>query len=52
LAVGAALDIDAFYDQLVPGPSTDATLLVLSCDGKGIVIRPEALREATAKAAA
>jgi hypothetical protein len=51
LAVGAALDIDAFYEQLVPGPCTDTTLLVLSCDGKGIVIRPEALREATAKAA-
>ena len=32
-----------------PAPGT---LLVLSIDGKGIVIRPEALREATAKAAA
>jgi hypothetical protein len=52
LAVGAAVDIDVFYDQLVPAPCTDVTLLVLSCDGKGIVIRPEALREATAKAAA
>jgi hypothetical protein len=51
LAVGAALDIDAFYDAQVPAPCTDATLLVLSCDGKGIVIRPEALREATLKTA-
>ncbi|WP_436846894.1 ISKra4 family transposase [Streptomyces atratus] len=48
----AAADIDAFYQALVPEPCTDATLLVLSTDGKGVVIRPEALREATAKAAA
>ena len=52
LAVGAASDIDAFYDALVPVPCTDTTLQVLSVDGKGVVIRPEALREATAKAAA
>ncbi|MFC5959936.1 ISKra4 family transposase, partial [Streptomyces pratens] len=51
LAVGAAADIDSFYDALVPAPCTDATALVLSVDGKGVVIRPEALREATAKAA-
>jgi hypothetical protein len=52
LAVAAARDIDAFYAELVPEPCTDATLLALSVDGKGVVIRPEALREATAKAAA
>jgi hypothetical protein len=52
LAIGAAADIDSFYDALVPAPCTDATVLVLSVDGKGVVIRPEALREATAKAAA
>jgi hypothetical protein len=52
LAVAAAADIDAFYQALVPELCTDATLLVLSTDGKGVVIRPEALREATAKAAA
>ncbi|WP_406378556.1 ISKra4 family transposase [Streptomyces sp. NBC_01618] len=52
LAVAAAAGIDAFYQALVPEPCTDATLLVLSTDGKGVVIRPEALREATAKAAA
>ncbi len=52
LAVSAAADIDAFYDALVPAPCTDATPLVLSVDGKGVVIRPEALREDTAKAAA
>lgn len=33
-------------------PCTDTTPLVLSVDGKGVVIRPEALREDTAKAAA
>jgi hypothetical protein len=52
LAIAAAGDIDAFYDALVPAPCTAATLLVISTDGKGVVIRPEALREATAKAAA
>ncbi|MFB7601174.1 ISKra4 family transposase [Streptomyces sp. NPDC056160] len=52
LAIGAAADIDAFYDALVPAPCTDTTPLILSVDGKGVVIRPEALREDTAKAAA
>jgi hypothetical protein len=52
LAVAAAADIDGFYDALVPAPCTDQTLLVLSADGKGVVIRPDALREGTAKAAA
>ncbi|WP_435851555.1 ISKra4 family transposase [Streptomyces mirabilis] len=52
LAVSAAADIDAFYDALVPAPCTDTTPLILSVDGKGVVIRPEALREDTAKAAA
>lgn len=52
LAVSAAVDIDAFYDALVPAPCTDTTPLILSVDGKGVVIRPEALREDTAKAAA
>jgi hypothetical protein len=52
LAVGAAGDIDAFYDALVPAPCTTETLQVLSVDGTGVVIRPEALREATARAAA
>lgn len=46
------MDIDAFYDALVPAPCTDATPLILSVDGKGVVIRREALREDTAKAAA
>jgi hypothetical protein len=52
LAVSAAADIDAFYDALVPAACTDTTPLILSVDGKGVGIRPEALREDTARAAA
>lgn len=52
LAVSAAADIDAFYDALVPAPCTDTTPLILSVDGKGMMMRPEALREDTARAAA
>jgi hypothetical protein len=51
LTVAAAADIDAFYAAVVPQPCTDATVLVLSVDGKGVVMRPEALREATLRAA-
>ncbi len=47
----AAADIDAFYRAVVPQPCTDATVLVVSVDGKGVAMRPEALREATLKAA-
>jgi len=52
LVQAAARDIDAFYRARIPAPCTRETLLVISVDGKGIVMRPEALREATAKAAA
>jgi hypothetical protein len=48
---GVAADIEEFYAQRRPGPAPDA-LLVQTYDGKGIVMRPEALRSATAKAAA
>jgi hypothetical protein len=48
----AAADIPAFYAARVPEPCTPETLVVLSADGKGIVMRPGALRAATAKAAA
>lgn len=53
LAVRAAADFEAFYSRSTRGqdPATEADLLVLSADGKGIVMRPEALRPATAKAA-
>jgi hypothetical protein len=48
---GAAADIEAFYAQRLPGPAPGA-LLVQTYDGKGIVMRPEALRAGTVKAAA
>ena len=50
--VSAASDIAAFYAARVPVPCTAPTLLVISADAKGIVMRPGALRPATAKAAA
>ena len=50
--VSAAADIAAFYAARVPVPCTASTLLVISADSKGIVMRPGALRPATAKAAA
>jgi hypothetical protein len=53
LAVRAAQDFDAFYEQRQPQPAEAAELLVLSTDAKGIVMRHEDLRPATrAKAAA
>jgi hypothetical protein len=48
----AAVDIPAFYAARIPQPCTSRTLVVLSADSKGIVMRPGALRAATAKAAA
>lgn len=52
LVMRAAQDFDAFYEQAVPAePANPRDLLVLSSDGKGIVMRPEGLREATRKAA-
>jgi hypothetical protein len=50
--VNAAADIAAFYATRIPVPCTAGTLLVISADAKGIVMRPGALRPATAKAAA
>ena len=50
--VHAAADIPAFYASRIPEPCTPSALLVLSADGKGVVMRPGALRAATAKAAA
>jgi hypothetical protein len=52
LVGSAAVDIDAFYAQQIPLPRTADDLLVISVDGKGVVMRPEALRPATKKAAA
>jgi hypothetical protein len=50
--VSAAADIPAFYAARVPEPCTPETLVVLSADCKGIVMRPGALRAGTARAAA
>jgi hypothetical protein len=50
--VSAASDIAAFYAARVPVPCTASTLLVISADAKGIVMRHGALRPATARAAA
>lgn len=52
LAQAASVDIDAFYAARRPDPAGAEALLVLQVDGKGVVMRPEALRPATAKAAA
>ena len=52
LAVAAAADVDAFYAGRKPPPAASDVLLVMQYDGKGVVMRPGALREATAKAAA
>jgi hypothetical protein len=51
LTRAAAVDIDTFYAAMRPAPAGDDELLVLSMDGKGIVMRPGALRTATAQAA-
>ena len=48
----AAIDVDAFYLWRVARPAPDGHPLVLTFDGKGIVMLPDALRPATAKAAA
>jgi hypothetical protein len=52
LTARAAVDFDAFYAHKRRDPAGPDDVLVLSCDGKGIVMRPEALREATREAAA
>lgn len=52
LVRAAAVDVAAFYTARIPVPSTSEVLLVLSADAKGIVMRPDALRPDTAKAAA
>ncbi|WP_125611929.1 ISKra4 family transposase [Specibacter cremeus] len=52
LTVRAATDFAAFYaTHRQPAPAAQSELLVLQVDGKGIVMRSEGLRPATAKAA-
>jgi hypothetical protein len=52
LARRAAVDVEAFYDGAPRPPADPSDVLVLSADGKGIVMRPNALRPTTAQAAA
>lgn len=47
----AASDVDAFYAERSAPGCDSGDVLVLSVDSKGIVMRPEALREATRRAA-
>lgn len=52
LAARSAVDFDAFYAQRAAQAVGENAVLVLSFDGKGVVMRRDALREQTAKAAA
>ena len=52
LAGRAAIDVDGFYADRAPSPGPDTDALVLTFDAKGVVMRPGALRPATAKTAA
>jgi hypothetical protein len=51
LAQRAAVDFDDFYATRSQPLCEAGAVLVLSCDGKGVVMRPAALRPVTAKAA-
>jgi hypothetical protein len=52
LAARAAVDVEDFYARQPPVRADPGQVLVLSADGKGIVMRPDSLRPATARAAA
>ena len=52
LAVRAAQDFEAFYEQRAAARDPKDDLLVISTDGKGVVMRHEDLREGTRRAAA
>ena len=52
LTAAAAVDFDAFYRHRTAPPCPPGHVLALSADGKGVVMRPEGLRPATARAAA
>lgn len=47
----AVVDVDAFYEARTPDPAADTDVLVLQFDAKGVVMRPESLREHTKKKA-
>ncbi|MDQ6784741.1 MAG: ISKra4 family transposase, partial [Actinomycetota bacterium] len=52
LTARAATDVEGFYETRTPTEVAEGDVVVISVDGKGIVMRPDALRPATAKAAA
>ncbi len=52
LTARAAQDFEAFYTSRSRPPAGPADVVVISVDGKGVVMRPGALRPATASAAA
>jgi hypothetical protein len=52
MARRCAADVELFYLQRAAGTAPDDWPLILTFDGKGIVMLPDALRPATAKAAA
>ena len=55
LVIRAAQDFEAFYAQRQAGAGADpqaGSILILTVDGKGVVRRPEDLREPTQRAAA
>jgi len=52
LAIGSVTDFDAFYASRLPEPCPPETGLLITADGSAFPVLPEALRPATAKAAA
>ena len=52
LTARAARDVEEFYETREHTEVVESDALVISADGKGIVMRPDSLREQTAKAAA
>jgi hypothetical protein len=52
LAIATATDFEAFYATRRPETRHDGVGLLITADGSGLPMRPEALRPATAKAAA
>ena len=51
MTAAAAVDFKSFYEQRQQPAGEKDDVVVLSCDGKGVVMRPEALRAATQKQA-
>ncbi|MGB8379902.1 MAG: ISKra4 family transposase [Dermatophilaceae bacterium] len=48
LSARTAADVDTFYATRPQLPAADGDALVISADGKGIIMRPDSLRPATA----